>query len=111
MSIPQMIGGILLFALATMIIYTWGLKRQVNQSRDLMNLLFSNGEKKIRDYMKKHDSISKEEAMELVSNVTARFPFSSAKATVQNEEDFVENLFAYMEKTGQLTKVKDRYYK
>ena len=48
MKLVTVIVGVLLFALATMIIYGWGIVKQKNESQDLMNLLFSKGESKVK---------------------------------------------------------------
>ena len=54
MEISTVVIGIILFAIATMIIYGWGLVKQKNQSSDLMNMLFSKGNSKGKKYLKKN---------------------------------------------------------
>ena len=44
---------ILLFALATMIIYAWGLWRSVRQNQDLSNLLAAKGSLKVKKHSAK----------------------------------------------------------
>ena len=44
---------ILLFALATMIIYAWGLWRSVRQNQDLSNLLAAKGVSKVKKALRK----------------------------------------------------------
>ena len=48
MKISTVIIGIALFAIVTMILYGWGIVKQKNQTSDLMNLLFSKGQDKIK---------------------------------------------------------------
>ena len=48
MKISTVIIGIVLFAVVTMILYGWGIVKQKNQTSDLMNLLFSKGQDKIK---------------------------------------------------------------
>ena len=48
MKPSTVIIGIILFAIVTMIIYGWGIVKQKNQTKDLMNLLFSKGQDKIK---------------------------------------------------------------
>ena len=55
MEISTVVIGIILFAIATMIIYGWGLVKQKNQSSDLMNMLFSKGNSKVKKYLKKKE--------------------------------------------------------
>ncbi len=47
MKPSTVIIGIILFAIVTMIIYGWGIVKQKNQTKDLMNLLFSKGQDKM----------------------------------------------------------------
>lgn len=110
MRISTIIIGIILFAIATMIIYVWGLSRQRNQSKDLMNLLYSNGVDRVKKYLKKNGRITREEMEDLVWNMKAKMPFSTAKAVVTDEKNFCDELIKYMIKTGQIKK-EGRYYK
>ena len=57
MEISTVVIGIILFAIATMIIYGWGLVKQKNQSSDLMNMLFSKGNSKVKKYLKKNKGV------------------------------------------------------
>ena len=54
MKLSTAIIGIVLFAIATMILYGWGIVKQKNQTNDLMNLLFSKGQDKIKKYLKQN---------------------------------------------------------
>ena len=55
MKPSTVIIGIILFAIVTMIIYGWGIVKQKNQTKDLMNLLFSKGQDKIKKYLKQNE--------------------------------------------------------
>lgn len=57
MKISTVIIGIVLFAIVTMILYGWGIVKQKNQTSDLMNLLFSKGQDKIKKYLKQLEHI------------------------------------------------------
>ena len=58
MKLSTAIIGIVLFAIATMILYGWGIVKQKNQTNDLMNLLFSKGQDKIKKYLKQNEYIT-----------------------------------------------------
>ena len=58
MKISTVIIGIALFAIVTMILYGWGIVKQKNQTSDLMNLLFSKGQDKIKKYLKQNEYIT-----------------------------------------------------
>lgn len=111
MKIGTILLGIVLFFLATCIIYVWGMKKQRDKSGDLMNLLFSNGLQKVKKYMKTHDSVTEEEVEALCEGLTAKLPFSTGKAVVTDTKEFSERLLSYMVKTGLLEKKDSRYVK
>ena len=89
MKISTVIIGIALFAIVTMILYGWGIVKQKNQTSDLMNLLFSKGQDKIKKYLKQ--------------------PFSRNKAVVKDKRDYAKKLVEYMLKTNQLEQEGSRY--
>ena len=51
-NLLQYLPYILLFAVATMLIYGWGLWRSLHQKQDLNNLLISKGISKIKKELK-----------------------------------------------------------
>lgn len=104
MKISTIILGILFFAIATMIIYGWGIVRQKNQSGDLMKILFSKGQARVKKYVKMHGAITLGQAAKLCEELEARQPFSANKAVVKDARDFAGQLLAYMVKTGQVEK-------
>ncbi|MDO5145897.1 MAG: hypothetical protein Q4D60_02730 [Eubacteriales bacterium] len=104
MKISTIILGIIFFALATMILYGWGMIKQSNQTGDLMKLLFGKGQGRINKYLKQKGSITIKEAEKLCEGLEARAPFSANKAVVKDTGDFVNQLLVYMVKTGQIEK-------
>ena len=74
MKISTVIIGIALFAIVTMILYGWGIVKQKNQTSDLMNLLFSKGQDKIKKYLAKRKNEKSEneiveiEPLQLIEN-------------------------------------------
>ena len=111
MSTGTKIIGVLLFALATIIIYSWGLIKQRNQSKDLMNLLFSKGNSKVNKYLKKNEYITAAEVENMCENLEAKQPFSRNRAVVKDTRDFAKKLLDYMVKTGQIKQEGNRYKK
>ena len=101
MKISTVIIGIALFAIVTMILYGWGIVKQKNQTSDLMNLLFSKGQDKIKKYLKQHEQICE--------GLEAKQPFSRNKAVVKDKRDYAKKLVEYMLKTNQLEQEGSRY--
>ena len=43
----KMIVGILMMAIATSIVYIWGLKKSMSEQNDLMEILYTKGKRKV----------------------------------------------------------------
>ena len=78
---------IILFALATMIIYGWGIIRQSRQTGNLMGLLFSKGQSRVRKYLKKNGAVTIGQVEKLCEGLQAKEPFSANKAVVKDTKD------------------------
>ena len=63
---------VLMFAVATMIIYGWGLWRTMHQKQDLSNMLCSKGISKVKKALKKNKSLTKKELEPFVKDLTAK---------------------------------------
>lgn len=100
---------ILLFAVATMLIYGWGLWRSLHQGQDLNNLLTSKGISKIKKELKKNGKMTKKELADSVKGLTAKQPFSKKCIGVTNPMQFLDSLLPYMERQEMITK-KGKYY-
>ena len=103
MKLVTVIVGVLLFALATMIIYGWGIVKQKNESQDLMNLLFSKGESKVKTLIRGEGPKNE--------NLEAKQVFSPNKIVVKDKKDYARQLMNYMVKTGQVEIEGNRYKK
>ena len=86
MSTGTKIIGVLLFALATIIIYSWGLIKQRNQSKDLMNLLFSKGNSKVNKYLKKNEYITAAEVENMCAGLEANSHFPETEQLLKIKE-------------------------
>lgn len=87
---------ILLFALATMLIYGWGLWRASRQSQDLSNMLSAKGISRVKKALKKNKVMTKRELREVVRDLTASQPFSSKKLGVTDADKFLDSILPYM---------------
>ena len=96
MSTPQIILGILAFALVTAVLYAWGLHKSMTQQEDLERILLNKSTQKVASYLKKHESISLDEMTRLCQGVKAGQFWSRQKAAVQNPKAFAPKLAQYM---------------
>ena len=76
---------VLLFALATMIIYAWGLWRSIRQQQDLSNMLSAKGISKVKKALKKNGAMTEKELEPFIKNLTAKQPFSREQIATEND--------------------------
>lgn len=96
--------GILLFAMATVFVYGWGIIKQRNQAGDLSRLLYSKGAARVKKYLKKHDTVTEQELESLMKGLRASLFYSRNQAVVQDTGEFVRQLTAYMQEYHLLVK-------
>ena len=87
---------VLLFALATMIIYAWGLWRSVRQNQDLSNMLAAKGVSKVKKALRKNKALTLKELEPFVKDLTAKQPFSRQQISVTDPEEFLNSILPYM---------------
>lgn len=84
MSICQIVIGVLLFAVATAILYAWGLGKAVDQQDTLRrNLMRACGSRVVK-HLKKYGAVTEKEIAQLVEGVTVGQFWSRNKLKVQD---------------------------
>lgn len=84
MSFGQIVLGILLFALATAVLYVWGLKKSMTQEADLERILLNKCAGTVVKYLRKHGSITQKEMPPLIQGVRAGMFWSKNRIRVQD---------------------------
>ena len=74
-TILKYLPYVLLFAVATMIVYGWGLWRTSRQNQDLANMLSAKGISAVKKALKKKGPLTRKELEPFVKNLTAKQPF------------------------------------
>lgn len=87
---------VLLFALATALIYAWGLRRSRNEARDLNSMLTAKGVSLIRKTLKKRGPMTRKELEAVVTGLTAHQPFSRNRVGVTDPKKFLDSLLPYL---------------
>lgn len=87
---------ILMFAVAAMILYGWGLYRSMHRRKDLTRMLLSKGVGVIRKQLKDGKGMTKKELEPHVKYLSAGLPFSRAKLSVTDSRQFLESVLSYM---------------
>ena len=92
----HIIIGIALFALATAILYVWGLKKSAGQRADLNRILLNRCGNKVLKYLKKHKEITKAQVAEQINGVTASEFWSKNRLKVQDPKKFAQNVIDFL---------------
>ena len=87
---------VLLFALATALIYGWGMWRSARQKQDLSNMLSAKGISAIKKALKKNGPLTKKELVPFVKDLTARQPFPREQIGVTEPDKFLDSILPYM---------------
>lgn len=96
MKLLQYLPYVLLFALATMLVYGWGLWRSQRQGRDLMSMLYAKGVSRVRKALRKRGPLTRGELREVVQGLSAAQPFSKEHMGVTDPSKFLDSLLPYM---------------
>ena len=99
----EYIPYILLFALATAIIYGWGLWRASRQNQDLSNMLSAKGISAVRKALKKHGPLTRKELEPYVKDLTAKQPFMKERIAVTDAGKFLDSILPYMIRQRMIT--------
>ena len=102
-TIIHYIPYVLLFALATAIIYAWGLWRSMKQQQDLSNLLSAKGVAKIKKALRKNGAMSRRDLEPVIKDLAAKQPFSREKIAVTDPKKFLSSILPYMVKQRIIT--------
>lgn len=97
-AVIHYIPYILLFALATAVIYAWGLWRSMRQQQDLSNMLSAKGVAKIKKALRKNGAMTRRDLEPVVKDLTAKQPFSREEIAVTDPKQFLDSVLRYMMK-------------
>ena len=100
---------ILMFAAATVIVFSWGVIKEQNKSRDLMNQLYKKAENNVVKAFKRKDVLSRKDIENEVKNVKASLFYSRDKMVVQNPRSFTKSLINTMINNNVIEKTTDGY--
>ena len=97
-AVIHYIPYILLFALATAVIYAWGLWRSMRQQQDLSNMLSAKGVAKIKKALRNNGAMTRRDLEPVVKDLTAKQPFSREEIAVTDPKQFLDSVLPYMMK-------------
>ena len=100
---------ILLFAIATIIIYTWGLIKEKNKSNDLLDLLYNKSYKAVLTAFKTKKTLSKKDIENEILNLKASLFYSKDKLVIKDPSHISKILIGKMLKDGVIEKTTNGY--
>ena len=95
-TILKYLPYVLLFAVATMIVYGWGLWRTSRQNQDLANMLSAKGISAVKKALKKKGPLTRKELEPFVKNLTAKQPFMQDSIGVTDPKKFLDSILPNM---------------
>ena len=111
MTLWKMILGVLLFALATAILYVWGLKKSVGQQEDMNRDMLHVCGGRVVKYLKKHDTISDGEIAARIEGVSVRPFWSRKRMTVKCGKEFAPQVIEFLLDQQYVEKVDEKTYR
>ena len=91
-----------MFALVTVLINFWGIRKSYYQKQTLSNMLLSKAAGKVMHYLKDHETVSEKEMREIVDGLSAGEFGSKAKAVVDGNREFTKALVESMLHDGMI---------
>ena len=98
--------GIILFALATMLLYGIGLKRKATEEKRLNDMLLNNSARRVLKYLKNHDYVTKDEIGYIINDVKASEFHSKKTAVISDGRIFKDELAGFMLEKGYICEAK-----
>jgi len=96
MTTGQIILGIAMFAVATAVLYVWGLAKSTGQQEDMARSLLHAGGSRVVKYLKKHETITAKQVADLIGGVTVRQFWSRKRLTVQDGKAFAPEVIRFL---------------
>ena len=106
-QIGTIIVGVILFAIATAILYIIGMKKKMNEDKRLFEMLLNNGAYRVVKYLKTHDNITSNGIGYVIKDISAREFGSAKKAVIKDGRAFQDTLLDYMLKEGYIVSASD----
>lgn len=95
--IIKYLPAVLLFALATMVIYAWGLLKMQQQPKQLASMLYSKCYKRIVKALQREETMSRSEIEKLLKNVRVGQFYSRQRMGVTDPKTFTKSMLEHMQ--------------
>lgn len=98
---------VLMFMVATMIIYGWGLFRSQRAAKDDTKLLYSKGASVIKKALRENGGMTRFELRELIKDLKSTPIFSKRTIAVTNPDEFIDLLLPYLVTQKEIIEIKE----
>ena len=98
--------GIILFALATIVLYFIGLRKKMGEEKRLNDMLLNNAARRVIKYLKTHETVTADEIGHIVQDVRASEFHSKKTAVISDGRSFQDQLITFMIEGGYICKKK-----
>ena len=100
---------ILLFAIATVIIYIWGMKKEQSKEKELLDNLYKKSEKIVIKSFKQNKTLSRKDIENELSNLKSSLFYTKDKLIIKDPTHLTKVLIGDMLKKGIIVKTTNGY--
>ena len=100
---------ILLFATSTIIIYIWGIKKEQNQEKELLDNLYKKSEKIVIKSFKENKTLSRKDIENELSNVKSSLFYTKQKLVIKDPSHLAKIIIGNLLTSGTIIKTTNGY--
>ena len=100
---------ILLFAIATVIIYIWGMKKEQSKEKELLDNLYRKSEKIIIKSFKQNKTLSRKDIENELTNVRSSLFYSKHKLVIKDSSHLSKIIIGNLLNNGTIIKTTNGY--
>lgn len=100
---------ILLFAIATVIIYIWGMKNEQSKEKELLDNLYKKSEKIVIKSFKQNKTLSRKDIENELTNVKSSLFYSKHKLVIKNPSHLAKIIIGNLLNNGTIIKTTNGY--
>ena len=100
---------ILLVAIATVIIYIWGIKQEQSREKELLDKLYKKSEKLVIRSFKQNKTLSRKDIENELANVKSSLFYSKHKLVIKNPSHLAKIIIGNLLNSGTIIKTTNGY--
>ncbi len=100
---------VLLFAIATVIVYIWGMKKEQSKEKELLDNLYRKSEKIVLKAFKQNKTLSRKDIENELNNVKSSLFYSKHKLIIKDSSHLAKIIIGNLLNKGTITKTTNGY--